>query len=327
MIRKKLLMHRVYKDVFVLFFLLAAFTGYGQEIPLGALPMQFNSSFAGEADAARVNASVGVRPPGRYFGWSYLSHASYDQFVPKLRSGVGFSVNHSAYSGTTNFVAYNGSYFGRSYGLSAAIAPKFSMKGKYTFSPSGELTYGSSRSFNQNLLGNGDDLDVTGSILKGRVGVLFNAQKWYIGYAVDIPISGSFRYRVGDSLAIVSNNRFVSYWQFGYTFQRSSESKFSFTPQLLFLTGADARSTFLSSRSWSFPFYRRFALLDIILNFRYKRVIWGLNGAGIHVGYQSSQMRIMLSQGIQSASGESYIGNLSFRYIFKQNDQTGRQRW
>ncbi|MCU0355176.1 MAG: hypothetical protein MUD08_15775, partial [Cytophagales bacterium] len=115
--------------------------------------------------------------------------------------------------------------------------------------------------------------------------------------------------------------------QFGYTFHRSSESKFSFTPQLLFLTGADARRAFLSSRFWLFAPFRCFVLTDIMLNFRYKKVIWGLNGAGIHVGYQSSQIRIMLSQGIQSASGESYIGNLSFRYIFKQNDQAGRQRW
>lgn len=84
--------------------LLSSFS-YAQEVPLGVLPMQFNSSFAGEAESPRISTNIGFRTPtptnsflGSNYrsGWGFLTNASYDQFIPAIRSGVGVSVAQSS---------------------------------------------------------------------------------------------------------------------------------------------------------------------------------------------------------------------------------------
>ena len=147
--------------------------------------------------------------------------------------------------------------------------------------------------------------------IQSRAAILFNTQKWYVGYSVDLFTHREIRYSSADFGANL-NRRFNSYWQFGYTFQRSSESKFSFTPQLLFRTG-DGR-VFSGDRGFAY-----FNFTAFNLNFRYQKVIWGVNNAGFHVGWQTKPMRIMLSSGFENGgfSGRYYVGNLSFRYVFK----------
>lgn len=103
----------------------------------------------------------------------------------------------------------------------------------------------------------------------------------------------------------------------GYTFQRSSESKFSFTPQLL-----------LSIDKFNSSAPLRIHFEDFILNFRYKQFIWGFNNRGIHVGWQTDKLRLMLTNGLGIGVGKnnfSYTGNLSFLYVFNsKNQRTGR---
>lgn len=144
--------------------------------------------------------------------------------------------------------------------------------------------------------------------MKTRAAILVNAPKWYVGYSIDLFTHNEIRYSSTD-FGVNFGRRFRSYWQFGYTFQRSSESKFSFTPQLLFLTNIPAYG----------DDFRYFGFTALNLNFRYQKVIWGLSNAGLHVGLQTKRLRLMLASTARSGgfSGTSYVGNLSFRYIFK----------
>lgn len=135
--------------------------------------------------------------------------------------------------------------------------------------------------------------------------------------------------------------RYNSYLQLGYSFQRSSASKFSFTPQLAFQIYDHTQTNKLMVE-----------IKAINLNFRYNKFIWGVNNSGIHVGWQTEKFRLMLSNDIGAVNyfmdranlyinymsqinkikpinnfkdgyrGRGYIGNLSFRYIIKNKNQT-----
>ncbi len=292
--------------------ILLPFASRAQDVPLGALPMQFNSSFAGEAESPRLNANTRFDGSGTTFGRLLTISNSYDQFVPALRSGVGVSSYYSKQDKTFSFSGQTSSFEGYNYGFAVAVAPKFSLKGKYTISPSLDFSYSSFRSSYDNYWPTftNERQNASGFSIQSRVAILFNTQKWYAGYSVDLFQYGETHYSIPVTFPN-AGRQFNSYWQFGYTFQRSSESKFSFTPQLLFRTGYDTPSygnQFL---------YFRFTAFN--LNFRYQKVIWGISNAGFHVGWQTKPLRIMLSSRFENGdfSGRSYIGNLSFRYVFK----------
>jgi hypothetical protein len=61
-----------------------------------------------------------------------------------------------------------------------------------------------------------------------------------------------------------------------------------------------------------------FAPTDFILNFRYKKIIWGVNTTGVHVGWQTDKLRIMLSDnlGYTRRDDPGYAANIALRYIF-----------
>ncbi|MCU0355323.1 MAG: type IX secretion system membrane protein PorP/SprF [Cytophagales bacterium] len=320
-------MHIVFKAGLVWLGIFLSFAGYGQEIPLGVMPMQYNPSFAGEAGVPRLNVHTGVRLPRSQAG--YRVDLSYDQFVPKIRSGIGVSV----YSNSSLSTYYNRfrpdsasgltrtthESRGAAHGFSVAIAPKFSIKGKYTLSPSIDLSYHASESYNELWFTNGTRQDIVSRSVVGRVALLFNSQKWYIGYSINVPLYQAFTYNSSD---VYPARRFVSYWQMGCTFQRSAESRFSFTPQVVFLTGHEPRFVLTTFRS-----FRYFAPVEIILNFRHNKFIWGFNRAGLHVGWQTARMRLMLSQRVYVSSTQSaYLGGVSFRYVFKHSEP-GKNRW
>lgn len=293
-----------------------SFACYGQVIPLGALPMQYNPAFAGEAGGPRFNFNLGLLTASRFRHNEYNLNTSYDQFIPAIRSGVGFSAGYF-----TSSFPYSSSSEG--YKFSVAVAPKFSLKGKYTISPSLDLTYGSSATSWNPRPGTAKPLNLSGYHLLSRAAVLINSRKWYIGYSVDIPLHNTYqyyRYRLFGR-SDISPERFNSYWQFGYTFQRSSESKFSFTPQLVFLTGTDRYNRYSRNS------FRYFAPEAFSLNFRYGKFIWGANNAGFHLGMQTERVRVMVSNGFgrrglvtsDGLGSDAYTGNLSFRYMLKQS--------
>jgi hypothetical protein len=287
---------------------------YGQEqadVPLGVLPMQYNGSFAGETGSPRLNTLVGWSY-NRYFAKNYRTYASYDQFIPALRSGVGLTAGYgrTMYGGER----FGRGYAGRGYGayFSAAIAPKFSMGGKLTLSPSLDLAlYSGGNTFTHPQIQLRQEY--RGSTIRSRVGLLLNTEKFYAGYSVHL-VDRFNTYSENDTASLRTagrTERFTSYWQFGYTFGRGTESKFSFTPQLVFTTG---------TRQYARRRFVLFSPADFNLNFRYKKVIWGLNTTGVHVGWQTDKLRIMLSDNLQYVRRQDpgYAANLALRYIFKE---------
>lgn len=241
--------------------------------------MQFNSSFAGEAESPRLNTNISFQGLGTPSEHDFRVWSSYDQFIPAIRSGIGVSSYYSSRAFESGFFLSGSnqtlSSESQGYGFALAVAPKFSLKGKYTLSPSLDFSYGSF-SFSQNHWpGINGSQEGNGFNIRSRAAILFNTHKWYVGYSVDLLAHRDIRYSNPVAFSDV-RGRFNSYWQFGYTFQRSSESKFSFTPQLLFRTG-DAEYFPIERR------FRYFAITALNLTFRYQKVIWGFNNAGFHV--------------------------------------------
>ncbi len=208
---------------------LMSIVAYGQQVlaqPLGALPMQYNGGFAGEAGSPRLNSNVGFTSAGWTYGKGYHLATSYDQFIPALRSGIGATVLTSHATGPR--YKYNWQ------GFSVAVAPKISLNGKWTFSPSLDLSYHAGRSTVRDGRWGGN---VESERWQSRAGLLFNTSKFYIGYSVAVVDYLSIRYANG----ITESGRpyrLASYLQVGYTFQRSPKSDFSFTPQLTIATGS-----------------------------------------------------------------------------------------
>jgi hypothetical protein len=300
---------------------------YGQEfanVPLGALPMQYNSSFAGQAGSARFSSNFryGVTQEPNYLSRGYQLFASYDQFIPAIRSGIGITAGyHNGYSRSESTTGYFFNYSTSIKYAGLAVAPKFSFKGKYTLSPSLDFNFSSS---NFQYIAN-PPFDTIYNYLNGnhlafnsRAGILFNTNKLYIGYSMVLLSSSLGKNRIPQNR--LQSYRFQSYFQIGYTFQKSETSKFSFTPQIV-----------IEFSEHEFENRLNILLAGLNLNFRYKQFIWGLNDEGIHLGWQTDKVRLMLTNDYGRVSGLSnslegfrYEGNLSLRYILGNSSKPGR---
>lgn len=293
----------------VLLLALTSFAARAQEaaeVPLGAIPTQYNAGFAGEAGSPRVNTVAGVENTP-YFRDGYRCYTSYDQFIPAIRSGVGVMVGY-AHSSTAGGYLGNFVNVGQGPYLSLAVAPKLSLRGKVTVSPSVDVS-----------LYRGENVDRFGrvnnvyriSTVRSRVGLLFNTEKFYFGYSVHVV--DQLKVLRNDTLAWFPRNRFEkfnSYFQVGYTFGQVTGSRFSCTPQLVFRLG---------SPRYDMDAFRRFHPVDFNLSFRYRKVIWGLNLTGVHVGWQTERLRIVLSDRLEYLGREpGYVANLAVRYNFKE---------
>jgi hypothetical protein len=286
-----------------------------QENPLGVMPMEYNPAFAGQMSNSRISSAIGYA-----FDRGFTTHSqehfvrsslSYDQFIPALRTGIslttGLGWNQSDYSFNI-----------RSQGLSLSIAPKFSIQGKYTVSSALEIGYGQNNimwpRYRTDRDSSFDKLIGKTYGISSKAGLLFNSNKLYLGYAIVL-----FRHTTGSSLLIPVRG-FNSYLQAGYTFHRSAQSAFSFTPQIVVQ---------ISSLSQQPKVH--VGVEAYIFTFRYKHVIWGVNNTGIHVGWQTEKLRLMLSNdvGIFNRNGNNtvYTGNLSFRYVFSSKHHMPGRGW
>ncbi|MES2733031.1 MAG: type IX secretion system membrane protein PorP/SprF [Bacteroidota bacterium] len=274
--------------------ILWSFLSYGQSAPVGSLPMQYVGSFAGEAGVPRLSSSFSYQNHNNFNGRQdvYESYLSYDQFIPAIRSGIGIT---TGVGNNLNAVGYNNQwtpiYFNKSnlYYISGVLAPKFSIQGKYTISPSIDYSY----------QGN--------SALSGyysrqcRVGMLFNTKKYYIGYSVYLLNNYAFKDTNNINTKVRGSER--GHLQLGYTFQPSSESKFSCTPQMAILVYENYYDQVV-----------RVGIPALMLNFRYSHLLMGINNRGWHFGWQTDKVRAMASA---SFGNEKFFGNLSFRYLIK----------
>jgi hypothetical protein len=295
--------------------------------------MQFNPSFAGQVSGPRLSANTGY--DHRKFRYiiapasttkEYSLYTSYDQFIPAIRSGVGITAGVGGVDNTFNSIGINNlnkryDITERNTYLSVALAPKISLKGKYTLSPSVEVAYNSLRSDRTDYSPDSGQIyrEFNNLEWQGRAGLLFNTSKLYIGYSVILfehlrnPYTNTY---------LNLNSSFQSFLQMGYTFQRSSASKFSFTPQLVL----DISKYVNQSRA---PLVLN--LEAIMLNFRYRQFIGGLNNQGIHLGWQTEKIRLMLTNSFGFSSRRNsyshYIGHLSVRYILGSKDQRQGRGW
>lgn len=276
--------------------MLLSFAAQGQSIPLGALPMQYIGSFAGEAGAPRLNVNSiyywkGSRAVGVNQSEGFHSFVSYDHFTPAIRTGVGITAGTGRGASKTH--GQDKSY--KEHFLALDIAPKISIKGKYTLSPSISIHY--IRSIDEYA---GHEFRIGG--FGSWVGLLWNTPKYYIGYSFN-----GIGYNPYTVLPYIYH--FTSFFQLGYAFQKSSESDFSFTPQLVILVSNPFRNLQVNKVD---------RYIGYNMNFRYKKFIWGLNNAGVHLGVQTARLRLMVTNNAALVSQNRYVGNLSFRYVFKE---------
>jgi hypothetical protein len=308
--------------------LCCVYSSHAQRVPIGAIPTFYNGGFAGEAGDLRIASYSHVG--GSYFVNETWIHGgteiSADKFLRKLRSGVAFT------SG------YSGSRYGANFSASSTIAPKFSFKGKYTFSPFLQVNL-SSANYHYDLDANstqGLPQEFSVRSISANTGFLLNSAKAYFGATVR-----PFSYERTTIPQFGSHTRFfsgVSYTLMGgYTFQRTPESDFSFTPQVAFSV---ARFKVPDLQAQEQTTHTSISIADINLVMRYKKLIGGINNNGIMVGYQVSRFKLQFTNFYRTNPGygksidfsgrthfnatpiligsQGYFGSLSLRYIFSK---------
>lgn len=275
-----------------------------QNLPGGELPLRYNSSFAGVTGGPRIYSNVkyhyntisGFRNNSKSTHRRYGFEASYDHFLPSIRSGIGVAAYQS-----NSFVYEDNSksWFNSQTMISAAIAPKFSIKGKYTISPSLDINflYGY---FNYNAGSH------SRNGFSSRAGILFNTNKYYIGYSVSLFENqyGKYNYYPYGS--------FHSLLIMGYTFQKNEDSRFAFSPQIVIpmYKKSEVNGSIIDG-----PYYN--------LSFRYGNFLLGYIGykylkpAGFQVGWQYKNWRVLLNNHIYNGQ---YDGILTLRYMFNKKN-------
>lgn len=250
-----------------LFIALIAGPAYGQEQYIGAVPVNYIPSFAGNANQSRIS-SYSTYQKFR-FSKVFSQTLSYDDFLPKLSTGFGIKAEYQ------NYKAEN--FFSSSI-LKAEliVAPKISIKGKYTISPGFAVTYSNQSFAADTSIFSFFTGDTTISNFAYKASILFNSKKFYAGYSFEVtPLNHLLGYSSGFF--------HYHYFQAGYTFQRSEESKFAFTPQVL-----------LKSHFWNDEADRYLQLIPILnLNFRYEQFLGGIGNKHIMVGWQNEKLKVM----------------------------------
>lgn len=175
--------------------------------------------------------------------------------------------------------------------MSLSIAPKFSFKGKYTLSPAVEIN---ANFKNTNYDHFSQKLERVNSSVNPefRLGLAFNARKFYVGvaYHIDGTLGKDRGGRDGVQGEIFTSTSPRWYLQMGYNFQRREDSKFSFSPQII-CGGYKFHHNYVQQD-------HSYIDIDMILNltFRYKQIVWGISyeveGLKAIVGWQKKNFRI-----------------------------------
>ena len=148
---------------------------------VGIMPMEFNPSFAGSAGGHRIVALGGRNTVSSEFsnskGEAINTSVSYDNFVSRLATGIG--VIASRYDENIKSTSYESKASAFKTGL--IISPKISIKGKYTIGPSIGLFYRHLDTYVNYY--NYKTLELMSDFFNLKAGLLFNSEKFYLGYA------------------------------------------------------------------------------------------------------------------------------------------------
>lgn len=260
-----------------------------------ALPLEYNPANAGFTGAGRLSIYAGIKPKSRNsnefrIGTKslYSTAVSYDQFIEKISTGIGFQTAYIQESITPAEYEY-GSYLNmdyvpghynssmNGYNFLAAISPKISFRGKYTLAPGFSFEYSKqtvNSAFSQLYLY--PEANYSMEKYKYTVGILLNTKNYYLGYSCQV------YYKLKGRFNEVHYQTPYSLFQAGCVLKRSNKSKFIFTPALL-----------MRVRNFDVRGYKKLSLL-INLNFKYKKIIWGVM-PGIMAGYQGDSFTIQLN--------------------------------
>jgi hypothetical protein len=306
-------------------------------IPIGALPGHYNGGFAGEAGSARLASYAFLNHSNNSYFLNSTSSGyavSFDTFLKKISSGVGFSVGMENESKTRSGTL-----------VSIAFAPKISFKGKYTFSPFIDLSYDRSQfNFPDDYVAGFPSEFVTHDF-KIRSGFLLNSTRSYIGLTAYVADYATELSLVDGQLMMDEKWRTFSDMSYtlqaGYTFQQTPVSKFSFTPQLAISYSHHLKYDYAISGPVR---ANAIALLDLNLMFRYTEFLIGINSTGLALGYQTDRLKLVFTNfySINGSEGKelnlgnhtyfttkpvnewsapkTYTGNISLRYIFKSKE-------
>lgn len=280
---------------------------YGQYLPIGAMPMEYNPSFAGSVGNSRIASNVSYYNSNFMDGYNVLYSGridlSYDNYFPSIRSGVGVAINQDYHVQNIDDSPISKIW---STDIDLILAPKISLKGKYTISPSIGFKYMSRYGWHDHYQ---DMVSKDGFAMQS--GLLFNTSHYYIGYAIEYTFNDYYHYNSFGFSGLISAV------QFGYTFQKSVNSDFSFTPQLALPI------LFSSGIGVYWPSY--------ILSFRYKNLIVAATSqfeysypTGFQIGWQNKGWRILFSNDFSERNDfvKSYDANLSLRYIFNRDKKS-----
>jgi len=266
-------------------FICGSFQNLQAQSQITALPLEYNPSNAGFTGGGRLSIYAGTQPKSNknefQIGTKSLhsTAVSYDHFIQKISTGIGFqtaymgeSIGPAEYDyGSFLNADYIPGYYSSSmngYNFLAAVSPKISFRGKYTLAPGFSFEYSNlavNTKFSQLYLY--PEANYNLEKYKYTVGILLNTKNYYLGY------SSQVYYKLKGTLNEVHYQFPYSLFQAGCVLKRSNKSKFIFTPTLL-----------MRVRNFDITGYKKLSLL-INLNFKYKKIIWGVM-PGIMAGYQ-----------------------------------------
>jgi hypothetical protein len=308
---------------------------------IGNMPLQFNPSFAGSSGDHRISAlfpyrilALKTEDSITYNSRVVGTSVSYDNFLHQISSGIGFSLSYTIHDalrldGISEKLKSREDFQSSDLNAAITVSPKLSIKGKFTLAPSIQLLYKYTQRNNYYIerdisviqpiipVTKSELRELERSLFSLTAGMLFNTKKLYLGYSVFFkPIGRPILYTLYD---VAFKPRSIHFIQAGYRFQKSPDSKFSVTPQLV-ITISPEGNLKLSSLD----------LYYMNVSFRYKNFIWGISNTSLMAGYQNEKIRIAYIQelfGIDSpinntAAHRTAKGELSFRIIFPKKNKT-----
>ncbi|MBO9698705.1 MAG: hypothetical protein J7604_00780 [Sporocytophaga sp.] len=294
-------------------FLCGFFQNLQAQSQITALPLKYNPANAGFTGGGRLSIYAATQPKSGRNEFQIATKSlhstafSYDHFIQKISTGIGFqtaymgeSIEPAEYDyGSFLNADYIPGYYNSSvngYNFLAAISPKISFQGKYTLAPGFSIEYTNltiNTKFSQLYLY--PEANYNLEKYKYTIGILLNTKNYFIGYSSQVYYKSKGKHN-------------EVYYQFPYflfqagcVLKRSNKSKFVFTPTLL-----------VRVRNFDIKGYKKFSLL-INLNFKYKKIIWGVM-PGIMVGYQGESITFQLN-----------YSPVNFQYLYDPMERFSKQ--
>ena len=329
----KMLMGNTRLYVIIVAMFLSGFACKGQKLWINALPMGYNPSFAGSANSLRLasNSSMGLESYSNSTSNSIQiqNTLSADKFVSAINSGLGVTFKYGYYVSKFKSLTSAKNFF---FEESIVLAPKFSSKGRYTFSPSLQFTNFHEYGKYYNIVYSTDQDYSAQEIIYHkqhynlRAGLLFNTQKFFAGLSMVL-------LKKDEELPMVRNN--PMYLMAGYTFRKIENSDFSFSPVLLITNNKyyfNGQGNFVVYDFYSdgihmaySPRFGEFSL-NLYLALRYKKFTTGFDlDRNFMAGFESKKCKIMLIQNLKCLDNilglteefvTFYSAQLSLRYIW-----------